>query len=121
MKIDEQLLDIQMINNSKKSLLDLFIRRTAVLTSTPESLVEKIIKDQWHRANKVTQPESSIGEIDFCNLGTMYMSKTKGKKKILRFEKYNLELEDEERIKDNIQKINSIKRKIKLTTDESEC
>lgn len=87
MQIKEELLDIDGIKKSKKPLLDLFIRRTAVLTSTPENIVEKIVKDQWRNANKMFQMNSSVGEIDFCNLGTFFISQSKAKKRIRKIEK----------------------------------
>lgn len=93
MEIKDELLDIDGIKKSNKPLIELFIRRTAVLTSTQESLCEKIIKDQWNRANKVTQPDSNISEIDFCNLGTFYISQSKAKKRVARMEKYEKDLE----------------------------
>lgn len=89
MQINEPLLDIENIKNSKKNLLDLFIRRTAVLTSTPEHLCEKIIKDQWANASKVLQSTSDVSEIDFCNLGTLFMSQAKAKKRIARLQNSN--------------------------------
>lgn len=93
-KIEDELLDIDGIKNSNKNLLDLFIRRTAVITSTPEAIVEKIIKDQWSKANKATQPSSQVSEIDFCNLGTFYISKSKATKRIKRLENMNKILAD---------------------------
>ena len=89
MEIKDELLDIEGIKSSNKNLLDLFIRRTAVITSTPEALVEKIVKDQWNRANKATKEESQISEIDFCNLGTLYISSNKAKKRVLKLERHN--------------------------------
>lgn len=88
MEIKEELLDIEGIKKSNKPLLDLFIRRTAVLTSTQESLCEKIIKDQWKNANRVTQGDTNVSELDFCNLGTFYISPSKAKKRIARLEKH---------------------------------
>jgi hypothetical protein len=87
MQIKEELLDIPGIKKSNKPLIDLFIRRTAVLTSTPEAIVEKIIKDQWRHANKMTQPEFPIAEIDFCNLGTFYISNNKAQRRLLKIER----------------------------------
>lgn len=87
MQIKEELLDIEGIKNSNKPLIDLFIRRTAVLTSTPEHLVEKIVKDQWKNANRQSQPNNPISQIDFANLGTFYISPTKSAKRIKRQEK----------------------------------
>jgi hypothetical protein len=92
MEIKDELLDIEGIKKSSKTLLDLFIRRTAVLTSTPEFMVEKIIKDQWKNANKKTQPDSDIAELDFPNLGSFYISSAKAKKRIKRVEKHHDEL-----------------------------
>lgn len=46
MQINHNLLDIENIKNSKLGLSELFIRRTAVITSVSESLVEKVVKDQ---------------------------------------------------------------------------
>lgn len=94
MEIKDELLDIEGIKKSNKNLLDLFIRRTAVITSTQESITEKIIKDQWSRANKMTQKNSQISEIDFCNLGTFYISPAKAKKKIKRLDNMNAILAD---------------------------
>lgn len=82
MLINEPLLDIEGINKSKLPLIDLFIRRTAVITSTQESLVEKIIKDQWNNASKSTSPSSNISELDFPNLGTFFISKAKAKRHV---------------------------------------
>lgn len=85
MKIDYDLLDESIINNkSKKSLIDLFIRKTSVLTSVNESLVDMVVKDQWANANEVTRPTSDIKEIDFPNIGKMYISSSKVRKKIAR-------------------------------------
>lgn len=88
MKITEKLLDIDVIDNSNKNLLDMFIRRTGVITSTPEDLVDKIIRGQWREANKATRPESDIGEVDICNIGTFYMSPSKGRRKISKLKRY---------------------------------
>src|SRR5688572_27127857 len=88
MEIKEELLDIEGIKNSKKSLLDLFIRRTAVITSTQEALVEKIVKDQWRQANKATQTGSLVSEIDFCNLGVLFISPNKAKKRVEKINKF---------------------------------
>jgi hypothetical protein len=87
MEIKEELLDIDGIKKSSKPLIDLFIRRTAVLTSTSEFLCEKIIKDQWKNANKLTQASYNIAEIDFCNLGSFYISPSKARKRVARLEK----------------------------------
>lgn len=130
-EIKEELLDIEGIKNSNKSLLDLFIRRTAVVTSTREDLVEKIIKDQWRQANKKAQAGNSIGEFDFCNLGTFFISKNKANKRIQKIndiqQALNNQLIIESEIKKNrrretlqqknIDMIKSIKLKIKQ--DES--
>lgn len=85
-EIKEELLDIEGIKRSNKSLLELFIRRTSVLTSTKESLTEKLIKDQWKNAQRVTKADTDIREIDFCNLGTLFMSTSKAKKKLKKTE-----------------------------------
>lgn len=92
MEISEELLDIEGIKKSKKNILDMFIRRTAVITSTPESIVEKIVKDQWRSANKVTGQESDVSQIDFCNMGTFYISPSKARKRIAKMDKYNEEI-----------------------------
>lgn len=125
MKINERLLDIDVVQNSRLPLIDLFIRRTAVVTSTPEHIVEKIVKDQWKNANKKTQPNDPVGEIDFCNLGLFYISKSKASKRIARLEKFNADLEgkpEESRVKNtskslvfqkNIETIQSIRTKTK--------
>lgn len=93
MQIKEELLDIEGIKNSKKSLLDLFIRRTAVISSTSEDLTEKIIKDQWRQANKKAQGGSSVAEIDFCNLGTFFISSAKARKKVAKINKIQTALD----------------------------
>lgn len=85
-EIKEELLDIEGIKRSNKPLLDLFIRRTSVLTSTKESLTEKIIKDQWKQAQKMTRSDTDLKEFDFCNLGILFMSPTKARKKLKKFE-----------------------------------
>jgi hypothetical protein len=90
MEIKDELLDIEGIKNSNKNLLDLFIRRTAVITSTQETLVEKIVKSQWQKANKATKDDSDVAEIDFCNLGTFYMSPSKAKKRVVKLERHNV-------------------------------
>jgi hypothetical protein len=126
MEIKEELLDIEGIKNSNKSMLDLFIRRTSVITSTPEDLVEKIIKDQWKRANQVLSTGTSIGEVDFPNLGSFKLSKKKSKARIEKLEKFQvynranvnnnpkLKPAIEERIVNNDRIISDIKRKIKV-------
>ena len=134
MRINESLLDIEVIQNSKLPILDLFIRRTSVITSTPEFLVEKIIKDQWQSANTQTRPGNPISEIDFCNLGSFYISSNKARKRIAKLEKYNeemisgggAELKDSKKvvIRRNLDMISSIQlktNKTKLTDgDKSE-
>lgn len=126
MDIKEELLDIEVIKNSNKHLLDLFIRRTSVITSTAESLVEKIILDQWKRANHVLSITTSIGEVGIPNIGVFKISKRKGKTRIENLEKaqkYNRDLilnNDklrsvvEERIVTNERIISDIKRKAKI-------
>ena len=114
-QINDELLDIEGIKKSNKPLLELFIRRTAVLTSTPESLVEKIVKDQWQRANKATQPNSSLSELDFCNMGTFFISANKAKKRIGRIDKMQLGLKNAETDPD--EKINQ-RRKISIVRNE---
>jgi hypothetical protein len=86
-EIKEELLDIEGIKRSNKPLLDLFIRRTSVLTSTKESLTEKIVKDQWKNAQKVTRGDTNVSEFDFCNLGLFYLSTAKARKKLEKTEK----------------------------------
>lgn len=132
MEIKEELLDIEGIQKSNKNLLELFIRRTAVITSTQESITEKIIKDQWSKANKMTQQTSEVSEIDFCNLGTLYMSSAKARKRIAKLERMNVALADkntEQReivdkrrdtiIAQNLVTIKNIKFKTKQLTNET--
>lgn len=83
-EIKEELLDIDNIKNSKKPMLDLFIRRTAVLTQTPEDITDKIIRDQWKQASKMTQSHTDICEIDFTNLGIFEMSAAKAGRRIIK-------------------------------------
>jgi hypothetical protein len=126
MQVKEELLDIEGIQKSNKPLIDLFIRRTAVLTSTPESMVEKIVKDQWRSANRLTQSGQTVAEIDFANLGTFFISPTKAKKRIKRHEKFLTEtlskdpFTDEKNekkrqrsINESVEAITSIKSKLK--------
>jgi len=94
-KIINELLDIDGIKSSNKNLLDLFIRRTAVITSTQESIVEKIISDQWKQANKALSSETSISEVDICNIGVFYISPSKAKKRIKRFEALNEKMSED--------------------------
>lgn len=94
MEIKEELLDIEGIRKSSKPLIELFIRRTAVLTSTPEHIVDKIIKDQWRVANRQTQPDNEVAEIDFPNLGTFSVSPVKAGKRLVRMKKYHQGLAD---------------------------
>ena len=82
MQINHNLLDIENIKNSKLGLSELFIRRTAVITSVSESLVEKVVKDQWVNANLQTKIDSDVSEIDFTNLGSIRLSSAKCNKKI---------------------------------------
>ena len=82
MKINDSLLDIESIKRSRVSLQDLFIRRTAVVTSIPESLVELVIKDQWAHANRTLGDTTNISEVDFPNLGTFSMSPSKARKRV---------------------------------------
>lgn len=93
MEIKDELLDIEGIKNSNKALIELFIRRTAVLTSTQESLCEKIIKDQWKNANRTTQADSNVSELDFCNLGTFYISSAKARRRLVKLAKMTKGLE----------------------------
>lgn len=131
MKITDELLDIDGIKNSNKPLIDLFIRRTAVLTSTPEHLVEKIIKNQWKKANEVLSSKSDISEVDFCNLGSFFLSPTKAKKRITRHTKIQEALrknnvenpKSRQTIQEKIDRydelILNIKTKAKLQTNEN--
>lgn len=82
MEIKEELLDIEGIKSSKKSLIDLFIRRTAVITQTSENLVDLMIKDQWRNANRVAQPGSEVAQIEFPHIGTFSISKNKAQRRL---------------------------------------
>lgn len=124
-EIKEELLDIEGIKKSSKPLLDLFIRRTAVVTQTSETLTDLVVKDQWRRANKLTQAQYSVAEFDFCNLGIFYLSKNKAKKRISKLEDINaavskesfpsdkLKTKKEVVIQRNLQTIKTIKFKTK--------
>lgn len=116
MQITESLLDIENIKKSKKPLLDLLIRRTAVVTSTQESLTEKIIKDQWHNASKVSQAGSPISEIEFPNIGTFFISKSKASKRIIKIEEQISKLDpltNQEQIDKHLNHIRLIRIKTK--------
>jgi hypothetical protein len=88
MEIKDELLDIEGIKRSNKPLLDLFIRRTAVLSQTSENITDLIIRDQWRNASKVTSPNTNISEIEFPGLGTLFISEKKALKRIKRHEKH---------------------------------
>jgi hypothetical protein len=93
--------------------------------------VEKIIKDQWSHANKVTQAGNDISELDFCNLGTFFISQKKAKKRITRIEKIQSKMDqsasDNEKInkrrevikQNNLDTIKSIKLKTKQLENEN--
>jgi hypothetical protein len=87
MDIKEEYLDIEGIKKSKRSLIDQFIRRTAVLTQTPERITDMIIKDQWKQANLVTQPGVQVSSIDFASIGKFMISKAKANRRLRRHEK----------------------------------
>lgn len=124
MQIKDELLDIEGIKNSNKLLIDLFIRRTAVLTSTPEYLVEMAVKQQWKDANKTMSEATSVGEVDFPNLGSFRISKKKSlafidkKEKLMVLASQNIEdpksqkiVEDRNKVYERI--IQDVKRKTK--------
>lgn len=125
MQIKDELLDIEGIKNSNKPLLDLFIRRTAVITSTPEHITELIVKDQWKRANQILTSVTSISEVDFPNLGSFRISQRKSKNRVSKLEEFqahnrSLVIEDaksrkllEDKIAYNDKTINHIKTKTK--------
>ena len=92
MEIKDKILDIEDVKKSKLSLLSLFIRKTAVMTSLSEDLVDLIIKDQWNNANKQTKASSSISEIDFPNIGIFYISNRKSENKLLALDKIDKNL-----------------------------
>jgi hypothetical protein len=83
-EIKEELLDIDNIRYSKKPMLDLFIRRTAVITQTDESITDKIIRDQWKNASKAVSTYTDICEVDFTNLGIFEMSTSKARKRTIK-------------------------------------
>lgn len=93
MKIKEELLDLEDIQRSNKPLLDLFIRRTAVITQTSENLTDLIIRDQWRNANKALAEGSNISQVEVSYLGTFYLSKNKALKRIENLEGINKSLE----------------------------
>lgn len=82
MEIKEELLDIEGIKISKKPILELFIRRTAVVTQTSEYLSSLIIKDQWRNMTKESISGNPTAEFDVANMGSFSISKTKALKKI---------------------------------------
>lgn len=54
--------------------LDFFIRQTAKQTMISESIVDRIIRDQWKYANKASH---NLEEIEVKELGTFYPSPKK--------------------------------------------
>lgn len=128
MQIKDELLDIEGIKNSNKSLLDLFIRRTAVITSTPEHITELIVKDQWKRANQVLSGKSKVAEVDFPNLGSFRLSHRKAKNRLAKLDEYqahcgSMVLEDpksKKMLEDRVRINNNIIRDIKLKTKTNE-
>jgi len=101
MEIKDELLDIEDIKRSKKSLIDLFIRRTAVITQTREDLVDLIIRDQWRNMLKVASNDTQVSELDVPMIGLFKISKSKSNKKIALHERklstYRSRLSDEEK------------------------
>lgn len=128
MQIKDELLDIEGIKNSNKPLIDLFIRRTAVITSTPEHITELIVKDQWKRANQVLSTQSKIGEVDFPNLGSFRISQRKSKNKLVKLEEYQThcstvvvdDAKGKKLLEDRINLNNKIIKDIKLKTKTNE-
>lgn len=124
MEIKEELLDLEDIKRSKKPLVDLFIRRTAVITQTSENLVDLVIRDQWRNMLKVASSDTPVSEIDVPMIGLLKLSKNKANKKIaqfsrkIEFKKQNiLDNINKEKSEAHIQKyeqlINNIKNKLK--------
>lgn len=130
MEIKDELLDIEDIKRSKKPLLDLFIRRTAVITQTSESLTDLVIRDQWRNTLKTLGDTTPVNEVDIPMIGLLRMSETKVKKKLHRNKhmvlKYQENLSTEEKQKQrqlsHIQgyekQTNSILNKLKIKQDE---
>ena len=125
MEIKEELLDLEDIKRSKKPLVDLFIRRTAVITQTSENLVDLVIRDQWRNMLKVASGDSPVSELDVPMIGLLKLSKNKANKKIAQFSrKIEFKKQDildnnnnKEKLETHIQKyeqlINNIKNKLK--------
>lgn len=82
MEIKEELLDIEGVKASKKPLLELFIRRTAVVTQTSEYLSSLIIKDQWRNMTKESMAGNPTAEFDVPNVGNFCISKPKALKRL---------------------------------------
>jgi len=87
MEIKEELLDIEDIKRSRKPLIDLFIRRTAVINQTSEDLVDLIIRDQWRNMLKVASSDTLVSELDVPMIGLLKLSRTKANKKIGLYER----------------------------------
>lgn len=101
MEIKDELLDINDIKRSKKPLVDLFIRRTAVVTQTSETLVDLVIRDQWKNMLKVASSNSPVSELDVPMIGLLKLSKTKANKRIdqhkHKIETYTRTLSDDQK------------------------
>ena len=125
MEIKDELLDIEDIKRSKKPLVDLFIRRTAVITQTSENLVDLVVRDQWRNMLKVASEDTLVSELDVPMIGLLKLSKTKANKRIALHERklgtYRERLSEDDKSRkkqlshmQNYEKlINNIKNKLK--------
>ena len=66
------------------SLVDFFIKKTALKTLTSESTVEAIIKHQWKAANEGSKTNN---EVEISGIGMFYVSANKTRKRIIHLEK----------------------------------
>jgi len=106
MEIKDELLDIEDIKRSKKPLVDLFIRRTAVITQTSENLVDLVVRDQWRNMLKVASEDTLVSELDVPMIGLLKLSKTKANKRIALHERklgtYRERLSEDDKLKNEI-------------------
>lgn len=96
---------------SKKALIDLYIRKTAVQTMVDEKIVDLIIKDQWKYANKALAVSN---QVEITGLGMFKVTQNKVIKQIEQHNTYirlfQLRLDDELKVEESAQNKEKIYR-----------
>lgn len=65
------------------SLIDFFIKKTAIKTLVPENIADSIIKDQWKSLHQMMKKEI---DLDVCDIGCFKMSRNMTLSSIKRLE-----------------------------------